>query len=89
MKLLQMSGNHIATINERSFPMGMLLSMKYLDLNGNPFSCNCDLLWFTGFIKTSKVKLSGYPRKYICKDPPSLNGKSLEVYVNSEKSCPP
>lgn len=89
LETLDLSYNNIRVINEASFPTDILNSMKRLDLSKNPFSCTCELFWFTEWIKTTKTTLVGYPWYYKCRQPPSLTNVVLMKYVTAKKSCPP
>ena len=76
----------VLAINETSFPKKVLKSLKTIDLSGNPFICNCDLLWFTEWIKTTNATIANYPMMYKCDHPTYLNEIN---YINAKKSCPP
>ncbi|XP_076080067.1 toll-like receptor 2 [Mytilus galloprovincialis] len=89
LRNLNMKDNFIKIINKKTFPADVLRSLKVLDLSYNSFVCTCDQLWFTEWIKTTKVKLLSYPTLYKCRSPPALDGTLLQKYVNSSKECPP
>ncbi|XP_071140565.1 toll-like receptor 3 [Mytilus edulis] len=89
LRYLNLKDNFIKIINKRSFPADVLNSLEVLDLSHNYFVCTCDQLWFTEWIKTTKVKLFSYPTLYNCRAPPSLDGTLFQKYVNSSKECPP
>ncbi|XP_052071166.1 toll-like receptor 3 [Mytilus californianus] len=89
LRNLSLKGNFIKIINKRTFPADILRSLTVLDLSFNPFVCTCDQLWFTEWIKTTKVKLLGYPTHYQCRAPPALDGTLFQKYVDSSKECPP
>ncbi|CAG2250437.1 unnamed protein product [Mytilus edulis] len=89
LRNLNLKDNFIKIINKKTFPADVLKSLKVLDLSYNSFVCTCDQLWFTEWIKTTKVKLFSYPTLYNCRAPPSLDGTLFQKYVNSSKDCPP
>ena len=58
LKRLYLNANEISTINDTSFPTSWTTdrgTLKQLNLNDNPFVCNCDLTWFRLWIDRSKL----------------------------------
>ncbi|XP_071142101.1 toll-like receptor 4 [Mytilus edulis] len=53
LKKIDLSNNLIKTVNKTSFPSNLLHSFEGIDLSNNPFTCDCDLLWFSDFLKST------------------------------------
>ncbi|KAJ8373716.1 hypothetical protein SKAU_G00042960 [Synaphobranchus kaupii] len=82
---LYVEENAITSITQNS--LQGLSGLKILKAGGNPFSCSCDSYWFvTAF---NKSKLPDWPVHYMCSNPPSFAGMSLEEYKPSGLSCRP
>ena len=79
LQQLYLDGNAITTITKHSFPAKLLASLKSIHLGMNPFSCNCELLWFRDWARETK-KLEAYPFKYVCWSPSKLDGKLLSAF---------
>ncbi|XP_076084820.1 toll-like receptor 2 [Mytilus galloprovincialis] len=89
LRKLHMANNFIRIINETSFPLEVLNSLEELDLSRNPYACTCDQLWFTEWIKATKVRMIRYPLFYRCRQPTNLDNVILQNYIESKMQCPP
>ncbi|XP_067656612.1 toll-like receptor 13 isoform X2 [Haliotis asinina] len=87
---LSLANCNIKIIKEDTFPLEFRLSLKILDLSGNPFMCSCELLWFRTWMKevigNKSITFSNYPSNYECTSP---SGKRLRLaeFNPSERSC--
>ncbi|CAC5362076.1 unnamed protein product [Mytilus coruscus] len=89
LKRLDLSNNLIKTVNKISFPINLLHSVEGIDLSNNPFTCDCDLLLFSDFLKRKPTKFLRYPLAYRCNQPLEMVGTLLIRLVESKKTCPP
>ena len=89
IKHLDISGNRINIINETSFPVHLLVSMKTLNLAYNPYYCICDQMWFVDWLRRTHITVYGYPAKYKCVQPADMSNTLLEDYKPDVKSCTP
>lgn len=92
LRVLDLSYNGIAIINESSFPVPMRNKLKVLKLQGNPFSCFCnDIEWFYKWTTTSyAVKLLDMDKStdgYICSSPSRLYKKQIHMLAYRDV-CP-
>lgn len=69
LKVLNLGRNSIATINVTSFPQTLWNSLKVVDVSGNPFYCECNLVWFRQWLRNTNVTLR-HPSKTVCAGPP-------------------
>ncbi|XP_046575530.1 toll-like receptor 13 [Haliotis rubra] len=87
---LSLANCNIKIIKEETFPLEFRLSLKVIDLSGNPFMCSCELLWFRTWMKevtgNKSITFSNYPSNYECTSP---SGKRLRLagFNPTEKSC--
>lgn len=86
---MYLSGNEINIINSTSFPPTILKTLKLLDLSDNPFSCTCDLKWFSDYLKNSNLTsiLSNWPNRYSCGSPKSLKYSYISKFHPSVSEC--
>ena len=52
IKVLFLDANRITHIGPNTFPLAFW-NNTHLDLSGNPFACDCNLLWFRNKLKSS------------------------------------
>ncbi|XP_071142118.1 toll-like receptor 13 [Mytilus edulis] len=89
LKKLDLSNNLIKTVNKTSFPSNLLHSIGGIDLSNNPFTCDCDLLWFSDFLKSTPTKCIRYPLSYRCNQPSEMDPRlyhAFVVYCDSDRS---
>ncbi|XP_071161023.1 toll-like receptor 6 [Mytilus edulis] len=89
LKSLDLSSNLISIMNKTSLPSILLNSLEQINLGNNPFSCTCDQTWFLKWIKQTKIKIVGYPKKYKCRHPNELEGQYLKNYNPTDDMCNP
>lgn len=65
LNFLLMDNNKITSINETNIP----IKINQMSLKGNPFLCNCDLVWFRKWVDSNPNRLLGWPDDYICNLP--------------------
>ena len=87
LRRLHLFQNKIVTVNVTSF--SKLTSLRNLDLRLNPFTCNCDLLWFLEYTQKHGINVVRYGEKnmYICASPKSLRGVSVVRAGLSPAGC--
>ncbi|XP_039629799.1 toll-like receptor 13 [Polypterus senegalus] len=76
LKVLRGKRNELNTINEsliHSLPL-----LKYLDLQQNPFTCDCDNAWFINWSFSNPQTQVIYFNKFRCGYPPNLKDMMLE-----------
>ena len=86
---LHIAGNRINIINETSFPVPLLLSMKTLNLAYNPYYCICDQMWFGDWLRRTHITVPGYPEKYKCVQPADMTNTLLKDYKPDVETCTP
>ena len=84
LQILDVRHNQIGVITEQN--LHHLNQLNILNLQDNPFSCGCDLLWFRGWIRTTKVQLSKL-KSYKCKSPAKWLGKPLLELTEDKIQC--
>ncbi|XP_036390534.1 toll-like receptor 13 [Megalops cyprinoides] len=75
LKVLRTNGNELAVINEtliHSLPM-----LKYLDLQNNTFTCDCNNAWFIDWAEKNFDTQVIYTNKFTCSYPSNLRGTKL------------
>ena len=50
---LQLGDNQLQTVTEGVFSVETKNRLRHLDLSGNPFVCDCNLLWFRNWYVSS------------------------------------
>ncbi|XP_046386028.1 adhesion G protein-coupled receptor A3 [Ischnura elegans] len=83
LERLKVSENNISRISPGTF--NVLPKLKYLNLTGNPFICDCHLQWLSELMKNeSKLKIIS-PLK--CKSPEALRDKPIKKLALQEMTC--
>ncbi|XP_062401594.1 toll-like receptor 22 [Sardina pilchardus] len=78
LTVLKASDNQLQGINEtlnQSLPQ-----LAYLDLQKNPFVCDCSNKWFLDWAKNDNYPQVAYLNKYKCSYPSALKGQYLEQF---------
>ena len=89
LKTLGLAANKITSLNEESY-IDIADTLQEIDLSGNPFACNCDLLWFRQYMMTGNVFFLGFTEgkaNYACASPESLRGVPLLDFHISSYDC--
>jgi hypothetical protein len=55
LQVLDLAFNDISTVTELTFSDGTRAHLEKLYLGGNPFVCNCDLVWFYGWLRSNNT----------------------------------
>ncbi|XP_070209265.1 toll-like receptor 13 [Littorina saxatilis] len=63
---LNLNDNHVTTVTRTTFTVANRYSFKQLDLSGNPFSCDCDLRWFSDWLRSNKTLFKHSRSLYNC-----------------------
>ncbi|KAK3083284.1 hypothetical protein FSP39_018500 [Pinctada imbricata] len=87
---MNLESNRIAHVGPDTFPEVFWESIKVIDLSGNPFACDCQLLWFRDLLrqpKQSNVTFKRYPRGYSCLSPPERKGLKLANFNMTSEEC--
>ncbi|KAE8625331.1 hypothetical protein XENTR_v10006231 [Xenopus tropicalis] len=77
LKYLDLSDNLIQNIGHSSFPEDVLDNLTELLLQGNPFKCNCNLVWLVSWINQTKVYIPNLVTGVTCSGPGAHRGQSL------------
>ncbi|NXS52447.1 TLR7 protein, partial [Brachypteracias leptosomus] len=84
LKYLDLSSNKIQIIKQSSFPENVISNLRMLLLHNNPFKCNCDAVWFVGWINHTQVTIPLLATDVTCAGPGAHKGKSvvfLDLYT--------
>ncbi|XP_061485409.1 toll-like receptor 7 [Rhineura floridana] len=77
LKYLDLSFNKIKTLSNFSFPKNVIDNLDTLLLHGNPFRCDCDLVWFVSWINQTNVTIPFLATDVTCAGPGAWKGKSM------------
>ncbi|XP_053160677.1 toll-like receptor 7 isoform X2 [Hemicordylus capensis] len=77
LKYLDLSFNKIKTLKNSSFPKDILNNLTTLLLHGNPFKCNCDMVWFVWWVNQTNVTIPFLATDVTCVGPGAWRGKSV------------
>ena len=58
LKVLQLNDNKLSTINITSLPTKLWTSLDKMSLGGNPWNCDCGLIWFRHWFLTTNVTIT-------------------------------
>ncbi|WAR11558.1 TLR4-like protein [Mya arenaria] len=81
---LDASNNLIWTIDSDN--LTFLQFLRYLNLSGNPFMCDCELRWFRDWIDNTPVLLTSNAT-YTCHGPDQWSGVELLSFSRKEINC--
>ena len=90
LKLLMLSNCKFTEITENFWPRVLWTNLSTIDLSGNPYACNCQLVWFIRWLKRTNVTVINYanPTQYRCHSPPELKGTPLKQLSSTfEMNC--
>lgn len=91
LKVLALGSNRITTLNITSLPETLWTTLEKIDLSDNPFTCDCQLVWFLRWLSTTNVTISKWqkdPKQYQCTAPAPLRKKSLKFLKHpNERDC--
>lgn len=85
LHVVDLSYNYIKEINLSCIKTAS--NLKYMDISNNPFNCSCknSKLFVGTFLQSLvvdyNISLKNYPDDYICKSPPSKQGKIVTEVV--------
>ncbi|KAJ6667523.1 hypothetical protein lerEdw1_016644 [Lerista edwardsae] len=77
LKYLDLSFNRIKKVKNSSLPKDVINRLDALLLHGNPFTCNCDLVWFVWWINQTNVTIPLLATDVTCVGPGAWHGKSV------------
>jgi hypothetical protein len=81
---LQLNENRIAKIGEATFSPELRSKFSWLDLSGNPFICDCDLRWFSDYLRTNHTPFRHSWTTYNCSN---LDDKPVESFHVVAQAC--
>ena len=84
LKTLSLNRNQLKTIRSSAFSTQTRSRLKHLDMSGNPFVCDCDLLWFQHWLVSSPSVFSKSYTAYVCSD---LANTSVEAFSLTQQQC--
>ena len=100
LKVLFLNGNRITYIGPHTFPLAFWKRIQVLDLSGNPFKCDCSLLWLRDKLNSSTKIIGKYLNKptvyfdffntyrlYQCYSPPERVGIQLRNFNLTADDC--
>nr|ARQ14823.1 toll-like recptor 5 [Oncomelania hupensis] len=84
LKDLRLNANRITTITEKTFSAELRKSLTHLDLSNNPYLCDCNLLWFSQWLR-SNDSMFKYPwSEYNCTN---AGGVPVASFHMAEQAC--
>ncbi|XP_061188702.1 toll-like receptor 4 [Saccostrea echinata] len=91
LRYIDLSKNHIVVVNKTLFPGHLLQYIEFIELQHNPFSCNCkEVKWFHDWMIENRQKLCPMRRackKLVCASPSHLKNEAIVDLTESEM-CP-
>nr|AAM18891.1 unknown [Branchiostoma floridae] len=79
LRVLQLQQNEITVLDEKVLKQ-VLEHVRKIDIQDNPFFCDCNLLWFVFKANSQPLKVVGWnTSSFKCAAPPKNQGKSLQV----------
>ncbi|XP_069060807.1 toll-like receptor 7 isoform X2 [Pleurodeles waltl] len=79
LRYLDLSDNSLSTISKSSFPMDVIQKLDTLILQGNPFKCNCEAVWFVWWLNQTTVYVPRLATDVTCAGPGTHKDKSLII----------
>ncbi|XP_033743997.1 toll-like receptor 13 [Pecten maximus] len=89
IRRIYLNRNKITLVNQTSFPAEVLDSLSFMNLQGNPFACDCDAYWFRQWVRQHRSILAYFPKGYQCATPVAWKNKLLVDYEPSYRDCHP
>lgn len=83
LESLNLKQNKLRRLSETSFMN--FAHLKSLDLDGNPWKCDCDLRGFRDWFMASRVR----SESLVCTEPPHLIDVSWESLASAQFACAP
>uniref|UniRef100_A0ACB8FHX0 Toll-like receptor 7 n=1 Tax=Sphaerodactylus townsendi TaxID=933632 RepID=A0ACB8FHX0_9SAUR len=77
LRHLDLSFNSIKIIRNSSFPQNVINNLNELLLNGNPFKCNCDIVWLAWWMNKTNVTIPRLATDVTCSGPGAWKGKGV------------
>ncbi|XP_077199349.1 toll-like receptor 7 isoform X2 [Paroedura picta] len=74
LRHLDLSFNKIRTIRNSSFPQNVIDNLNKLLLNGNPFKCDCDIVWLSWWMNRTEVNIPRLGTDVTCAGPYAWQG---------------
>ncbi|KAK3093175.1 hypothetical protein FSP39_012208 [Pinctada imbricata] len=87
LKVIYLNHNGFSSLSSGSFPKFFWKYAERIDLSGNPYPCNCDLMWFRNKLNSSPSLFHEYPQKYICSSPKEFRGIEISKFNITEEDC--
>ena len=81
---LNLSRNQIQVVSEETFSPATRSRLRHLDLSGNPFVCDCDLLWFQAWFTSFPSLFRNADSNYSCANIPDT---PLKNFWQAEQAC--
>ncbi|XP_070209268.1 toll-like receptor 13 [Littorina saxatilis] len=66
LRELNLNDNQLKIVTETTFTKANREKLRILDLSGNPFSCDCDLRWFSDWLRSNKTLFKHSRSSYTC-----------------------
>ena len=87
IKSMMLSENRISHIGDDTFPPSFWQNIEKFDLSGNPFACDCSLLWFRDKFKASPDLFQSTDLHYECISPSERVGLKLRNFNLTSFQC--
>ncbi|XP_076453390.1 toll-like receptor 4 [Babylonia areolata] len=84
LTVLDLNRNQIQVIRETTFSEATRQQLRSLDVSGNPFMCDCDILWFQNWLVSSPSLFSKHHRSYTCSN---MDNMALKSFTMNEQAC--
>jgi len=82
LKTLDLYGNQLTTVNFTSLPSQLWKRLEHIDLSLNPYICDCSIVWFRKWMRSSNqtvnVVKKNYHYKYECIAPAMHMGLAIK-----------
>ena len=81
---LKLSSNQLETVKESLFSVEIRKQLRHLDLSGNPFICDCRLMWFKDWYDSAPSLFNNSHSNYTCTNIP---GTVLGSFFLQNQAC--
>jgi Leucine-rich repeat (LRR) protein len=87
LEWLHLNENQMTQLPKDTFEQ-LFTNLKVLDVHGNPFVCDCNMLWFKEWVQKDRGKVLTYSDQTHCAEPFEHTHKPIAKVPSSAMTCP-